>query len=80
MSDDIPEFEGQRVSKGRFRSDTLSDKKQSTPDKFQVRFSGEFGPDEGLEFVEVENADGESINLGEWERDGDYWLLKVGGE
>lgn len=47
-----------------------------------VRFHGDFGPDEGLEFVEVEDEDGASVNVGEWERTeediekGD-WKLKL---
>lgn len=45
---------------------------------FQIRFSGDFG--EGLEFVEVEDEDGVGISVGEWEEDGDEWLLKVGDE
>lgn len=47
-------------------------------EEIQVRFAGYFGG--GLEFVEVEDSDGVSISAGEWERDGEYWLLKLGGE
>lgn len=49
----------------------------SRPDSFQIRFSGSFGPDEGLEFVEVETLEGKSIGVGKWEKEDDYWLLKV---
>lgn len=51
---------------------------RDVPETFRIRFAGEFG--EGLEFVEVENAAGESINVGEWREDGDYWLLEVTGD
>lgn len=52
----------------------------SIPEKYQIRFQGDFGPDSGLRFVDVENSDGEGIRIGEWEQDGDDWLLKVGEE
>lgn len=44
-------------------------------EQINIRFKGSFG--EGLEFVEVENEDGESINVGEWEEDGEYWVLQI---
>lgn len=47
-------------------------------DPFQIRFQGSFA--EGLEFVETENLDGEGVSVGEWEREDDYWLLKIGGD
>jgi len=44
----------------------------------RLRFSGSFG--DGLEFVEAENADGESIDVGEWERDGGDHILSLDPE
>lgn len=41
----------------------------------RIRFVGEFG--EGLEFVEVEDETGKSINAGEWVEEDDYWVLEV---
>ena len=44
----------------------------------EIRFvlDGPAGPDAGR-FVEVENENGESINIGEWRQDGNYWYLAV---
>lgn len=39
-----------------------------------IRFAGE-GPD--MQFVDVENKDGESIDVGGWEKDGEYQLLHI---
>lgn len=47
-------------------------------EQIQLRFAGSFGA--GLEFVEAENADGESVSVGEWEQDGDHHLLKLNAE
>jgi len=46
---------------------------------FQVRFDGPPGPEAGR-FVEVEMLDGVGIRLGEWVKDGEYWLLRFKGE
>lgn len=42
-------------------------------EEIRLRFAGSFA--DGLEFVEAENSDGESIEVGTWERDGDYHIL-----
>jgi len=42
-------------------------------DEVRLRFAGSFG--DGLEFVEAEDGDGNSIDVGTWERDGDYHIL-----
>ena len=42
----------------------------------QIRFDGPPGPEAGR-FVEVEDADGQSIRVGQWVQDGDYWLLRI---
>lgn len=42
--------------------------------KIQIRFDGPPGPEAGR-FVEVEDASGKSIRIGDWKQDGDYWLL-----
>jgi hypothetical protein len=44
---------------------------------FQIRFDGPPGHQSGR-FVEVEDATGRSIKVGEWVQDGDsWWLLKI---
>jgi len=51
------------------------------PEPFQIRFApiNEEGEPPRYEFVEVENLDGASIDIGgEWEEDGDYSLLVIG--
>jgi len=40
----------------------MSDKETQT---INIRFAGDFAS--GLEFVEIENEDGESIGVGEWD-------------
>ena len=40
----------------------------------QIRFDGPPGPQAGR-FVEAEDQSGKSIKIGEWVRDGEYWLL-----
>ena len=44
----------------------------------EIRFvlDGPVGHDSGR-FVEVENENGESINIGEWRQDGNYWYLAI---
>ena len=40
----------------------------------RILFSGDF-PD--ITFVEVEDENGKSIRVGEWEKQGQYWVLKI---
>lgn len=42
--------------------------------KTVLRFSGSPGPNDECVFVEAER-DGKSVSIGDWVRDGDYWLL-----
>ena len=44
-------------------------------DEIRLRFAGTFA--DGLEFVEAENEDGESIDVGEWSKDGDDHILTI---
>lgn len=46
-------------------------------DYIDIVFDGPPGP-VAARFVEVENAQGESINFGEWlERDDGFWVLRI---
>jgi hypothetical protein len=47
-----------------------------SPQTIQIRFDGPPGPTSG-HFIEVEDDSGKSISVGEWEQDGDDWLLKI---
>lgn len=57
----------------------------TTPDSralaegYQIRFENS-PPHIGGRFVDVEDLSGRSIRLGEWKRDGEYWLLVVAGQ
>ena len=44
--------------------------------ELHIVFDGPPGPEAGR-FVEVETAEGESINAGEWRQVGDYWHLVI---
>jgi hypothetical protein len=47
------------------------------PDHIDIVFDNPPGPECGR-FVEVEDASGRSINLGEWvERPDGYWVLRI---
>lgn len=43
--------------------------------KLRFRFVGNFA--EGPVLVEVEDEEGMNVDVGEWERDGEYWVLEV---
>lgn len=48
--------------------------------KYRIRFDGPPGPEAGR-FVEVENENGESINVGEWKEQNDgTWILEIPDE
>lgn len=44
----------------------------------QIRFDGPPAHEAGR-FVEVEDAEGKSVHVGEWVQDGTDWLLKIPG-
>lgn len=50
--------------------------KPAAPAGFQIRFDGPPGQECGR-FVECETLDGNSISIGRWVQDGEYWLLVV---
>jgi hypothetical protein len=44
--------------------------------EIHIVFDGPPGPEAGR-FVEVENAQGQSIRVGRWEQRGNYWHLII---
>jgi len=58
---------------------TLQSALQRAQEEIHIVFDGPPSHESGR-FVEVETADGKSVNVGRWEKRGEYWHLIIGGK